>query len=43
MSVLSVLGKIRSLLGKLTDILIKGRQAGLWSEDGKILTDKKEK
>jgi len=24
--------KIASFLGKLTDVLIKGRQAGLWSQ-----------
>lgn len=32
MSILSVLGKVRAVLGKLTDLLIKGRQAGLWDE-----------
>lgn len=31
-NILGVLGKVRKLLGKLTDVLIKGRQAGLWSE-----------
>ena len=32
MNVINVLGKVRKVLGKLTDLLIKGRQAGLWSE-----------
>lgn len=32
MSLFTVLGKARSILGKLTDLLLKGRQAGLWSE-----------
>ena len=32
MNVLGTLGKIRKLIGKLTDLLIKGRQAGLWDE-----------
>jgi len=29
-NILGVLGKVRKVLGKLTDLLIKGRQAGLW-------------
>lgn len=32
MSVISVLGKLRKLVGKLTDILIRGREAGLWTK-----------
>ena len=32
MSVFSALGKLRKVLGKLTDLLIKGRQAGLWDK-----------
>ena len=35
MNVLSVLGKARKILGKITDFLIKGRQAGLWTENNK--------
>jgi len=35
MNVLNVLGKVRKILGKITDLLIKGRQAGLWSEKPK--------
>jgi len=27
------LGKIRKILGALTDLLLKGRQAGLYTED----------
>ena len=43
MGIINVLGKVRKILGKLTDLLIKGRQAGLWSEDGTIVFKKKEK
>lgn len=32
MKFLDVLGKLWKLIGKLTDILIQGRQAGLWTE-----------
>lgn len=32
MSVFSALGKIRKVLGKLTDLLIRGREAGLWDK-----------
>ena len=35
-NILGFLGKAREILGKLTDILIKGRQAGLWSEKNKV-------
>jgi hypothetical protein len=29
---MSLWGKIRGLLGKITDILVAGRSAGLWNE-----------
>lgn len=29
---MTLLGKVRKIIGKLTDILIQGRQAGLWTE-----------
>ena len=32
MGLFSALGKVRKILGKLTDLLIKGRQAGLWDK-----------
>lgn len=32
MSVLSVLGKVKKVLTKLTDLLLKGREAGLWNK-----------
>lgn len=32
MNVFKALGGIRKVLGKLTDLLIKGRQAGLWDK-----------
>ena len=32
MSVFSFLGKVRKILGKLTDWLGKGREAGLWDQ-----------
>jgi len=35
-NILGILGKARKILGKLTDLLIKGRQAGLWSEKNKV-------
>ncbi len=35
-NILGILGKARKVLGKLTDLLIKGRQAGLWSEKNKV-------
>ena len=37
-NIIGVLGKARKILGKLTDLLLKGRQAGLWSEKDKIPT-----
>lgn len=30
--IIKLLGKAKKILGKLTDVLVKGRQAGLWSE-----------
>lgn len=29
---LGIVGKVRKVLGKITDLLLQGRQAGLWSE-----------
>jgi hypothetical protein len=37
-----ILGVVRKILGKLTDILIQGRQAGLWTENPTIPGKKKE-
>ena len=34
--IVGVLGKAKKILGKLTDLLLKGRQAGLWSEKDKV-------
>ena len=40
MNFLSIIGTVRKVLGKLTDILIKGRQAGLWTEKDKLPEEK---
>lgn len=32
MNIVGVLGKVVKVLGKITDVLIKGREAGLWTE-----------
>lgn len=32
MKAIELVLKVRKLIGKLTDLLIKGRQAGLWNE-----------
>jgi len=32
--------KLRKVLGKLTDLLIKGRQAGLWTEKNNVSVPK---
>ena len=32
MKLLNLLGKVRKILGKLTDLLIGGRQRGLWEK-----------
>lgn len=31
-NVVGFLGKARKILGKVTDLLLKGRQAGLWNK-----------
>lgn len=36
LNILKVAGKLRVILGKITDVLIKGRQAGLWSKKDKV-------
>jgi hypothetical protein len=41
LDVLSVLGKARKILGKLTDALLKGRAAGLWSEKDNVNKEKR--
>lgn len=41
MSVFNVISKVRKVLGKLTDWLIEGRKAGLWSEGHSIKKGKK--
>jgi hypothetical protein len=35
-----LLGKIVKVLGKITDVLIKGREFGLWSEKGGAKVEK---
>jgi hypothetical protein len=37
-NILKVIGNVRKVLGKITDLLIKGRQAGLWTENNSIPT-----
>lgn len=32
MNLIGILGKIVKVIGKVTDVLIKGREAGLWTE-----------
>jgi hypothetical protein len=34
------LGKVLKVIGKITDVLIKGREAGLWTEKDGIRVDK---
>jgi len=41
MNLLKILGKAKGILGKLTDLLLKGRQAGLWNEKNGIPSSKK--
>lgn len=40
MDILKFLGKARKIVGKITDILIRGREAGLWTEKPGIGVDK---
>ena len=32
MNILGIIGKVRKIIGKLTDVLLKGREAGLWDK-----------
>lgn len=40
-NIIGILGSARKILGRLTDLLIKGRQAGLWTEKNTVGGQKK--
>ncbi len=40
MKIMAILGKVIKVIGKITDVLIQGREAGLWTEKDGIKVDK---